>query len=137
MFLAAAKGLKYMEGQTKGCWGRPPTLGRVLSGLNLIHGPLGKNKMTHHRGQKTSRYKIDDCGRLRTDMDVRSDPLESRLDKLSMKYLNGPIRVCIRPWRPSQVVVFLQSEYSPRESFSFSVLSLIHKQNNSARVSTI
>ena len=91
VFLAVAKGLKYMEGHTKGCWGRPPTLGRVLSGLNLIHGPLGQNKMMQHHGQKICRYKTDDCGRLRNDMDVRSDPLESRLDKLSTKYLNGPI----------------------------------------------
>jgi hypothetical protein len=68
--------------------------------------------MTQHRGQKTCRHKIDDCGRLRTDVDVRLDPLESRLDKLSMKYLNGPIRVRMRPWRPSQVDAFLQSESS-------------------------
>ena len=68
--------------------------------------------MMQHRGQKISRYKIDDCGRLQTDMDMRSDPLESRLNKLSTKYLNGPIRVRMRPWRPSQVDVFLQSESS-------------------------
>ena len=55
MFLAAAKGLKYMEGQTKGCWGRPPTLGRVLSGLNLIHGPLGQNKVSQHQNQIRTR----------------------------------------------------------------------------------
>ena len=55
VFLAAAKELKYMEGRPKGCWSRPPTLGRVLNGLNLIHGPLGQNTMTQHRGQKTSR----------------------------------------------------------------------------------
>ena len=74
MFLAVAKGYKNMGGRPKVCWGCAPTLGRVHNGLNLMHGPLGRNKMTQHRGQKTFRYKIDDCGRLQTDMDMRSDP---------------------------------------------------------------
>ena len=121
VFLAVAKGYKNMGGRPQGCWGCSRTLGSVHNGLNLIHDPLGQNKMTQHRGQKTSRYKIDDCGRIRTDMDVRSELLESRHDNLSTKYLNSPIRVHMRLWRPSQVVVFLQSESNSRTCWTWTL----------------
>ena len=39
-------------GRPQGCWGRAPTLGRILIGLNLIHGPMGQNKVSQHRWQK-------------------------------------------------------------------------------------
>jgi hypothetical protein len=52
VFLVAAKGHKEVEDRTQGCWGRIPTLGRVPMGLNLIHGPLGQNRVTQHRRLK-------------------------------------------------------------------------------------
>jgi len=45
-------------------------------------------------------------------MDLSPDPYETRLHKLSTKYLNVPIRVRMRPWCPSQVGAVLQSESS-------------------------
>lgn len=38
----ATKGINNIGERPNGCWGRSPTLGRVLSGLNLIHDPLAK-----------------------------------------------------------------------------------------------
>jgi hypothetical protein len=37
---------------TLGRLDRAPTLGRVQIGLNMIHGPMGKNKVSQHRWQK-------------------------------------------------------------------------------------
>jgi hypothetical protein len=51
----AANGYKYGEGRPKMCWSRAPTLGRVRIGLNVIHGPLGQNKVSQHPGQKEVR----------------------------------------------------------------------------------
>ena len=82
-------------------------------------------------------------------MDMRPDPFESRLDKLSMKYLYAPNGVRMKSWQPSQVGAVLQSESNLRESFSLSVFcslresfsllvfSLVPKQNKSARVSMV
>jgi hypothetical protein len=50
VFLAAAKGYKEVGERPQGCWGRVTTLGHVRIGLNLIHGPLGQNRVTQHRG---------------------------------------------------------------------------------------
>jgi hypothetical protein len=50
MFLMAAKGYKEVGERPQGCWGLVPTLGRVRIGLNLIHVPLGQNRVTQHRG---------------------------------------------------------------------------------------
>ena len=70
-------------------------------------------------------------------MDMRPDLCESLLHHSSKKYLNAPIRLRMRPWRPSQVGDVLQSETSVRESFSGSIFSMIPNQTKSARVSTI
>jgi hypothetical protein len=37
---------------TTGRLGHAPTLGRVRIGLNMIHGPMGQNKVSHHCWQK-------------------------------------------------------------------------------------
>jgi hypothetical protein len=68
--------------------GHAPTLGHIRIGLNMMHGPMGQNKVSQHRWQKRSLHKNDDCGRLRLDMDLRSDAYESRLQELSRKYLH-------------------------------------------------
>jgi hypothetical protein len=52
VFLAAAKGYNEVGEQPQGCWGCVLTLGRVWIGLNLIHSPLGQNRVTQHRGWK-------------------------------------------------------------------------------------
>ena len=59
---------EYMKGggRPQGCWGRAPTLGRVPNGPNLIHGPLGQNKVAQHPGQENLRSMIR---RLRTPQD--------------------------------------------------------------------
>jgi hypothetical protein len=64
---------------TSGRLGHAPTLGHIRIGLNMMHGPMGQNKVSQHRWQKRSLHKNDDCGRLRHDMDLRSDAYESRL----------------------------------------------------------
>jgi hypothetical protein len=39
--------------------GRAPTLGRVQIGLNMIHGPMGQNKVSQHRlVEKVSALKV-------------------------------------------------------------------------------
>jgi hypothetical protein len=45
-----AKGYKEVGEQPQGRWDHVPTLGHVQIGLNLIHGPLGQNRVTQHRG---------------------------------------------------------------------------------------
>jgi hypothetical protein len=50
--------------------GRAPTLGRVRIGLNMIHDPMGQNKVSHNMG-------------------LRFDAYESRLQELSRKYLHA------------------------------------------------
>jgi hypothetical protein len=72
--------------------GRPscaPTLGRVRIGLNMMHGPMGQNKVLQHCWQKRSLHQNNDCDRLRYDMDLRFDAYESRLQELSRKYLHA------------------------------------------------
>ena len=56
---------QYVYGSYRSIWGgrgrpgrgggRPKTLGRTPIGPHLIHGPLGQNQVTQHRGQKRSR----------------------------------------------------------------------------------
>jgi hypothetical protein len=58
------------ERMTSGRLGRDPTLGCIRFGLNMIHGPMGQNKVSYHRWQKRSLHQNDDCGRLRHDMDL-------------------------------------------------------------------
>jgi hypothetical protein len=41
-----------MGGRPQGYWGRAATLGCVPNGPNLIHDPLGQNRVTQHHGQK-------------------------------------------------------------------------------------
>jgi hypothetical protein len=50
--LMAAKGYKEVGEWPQGRWGHVPTLGRVRIGFNLIHSPLGQNRVTQHRGWK-------------------------------------------------------------------------------------
>jgi hypothetical protein len=52
VFLAADKGYKEVKEWPQGCWGHFPILGYVRIGLNLIHGPLGQNRVTQHCGWK-------------------------------------------------------------------------------------
>ena len=117
LFFVVAKGYMKVEGQPLGCWGHAPTLQRVHNGPDLIHGPLGQTKATQHHWIENLSVVIWSLGHLRIDMDLILDPCENRLHKDSMKYLNAPIRVRIRPWRPSQVGAVLESESSLRESF--------------------
>jgi hypothetical protein len=65
---------------------------------DTIHGPLDQNKVTQHLRQKNSPTQNDDCGRLGKDMTVIPDPSDSRLDKLSIKYLISQNGVRIKPW---------------------------------------
>ena len=65
------------------------------------------------------------------------DPLETRLDKVSMKYLNAQNGVRMKPWRPSQVVAVLQSESSARNAPLLVIHSIIPEYNKSARVSIV
>ena len=58
-------------------------------------------------------------------MDMWLDPFESRLDKLSMKYLHAQIGVRMKSWRPSEVGAALQSESTPRESSPLWILSIV------------
>jgi hypothetical protein len=52
VFLAVAKDYKEVEERPQGCWSRIPTLECVWIGLNLIHGPLGQNRVMQHHGLK-------------------------------------------------------------------------------------
>jgi hypothetical protein len=74
---------------TSGRLGRAPTLGRIRTGLNMIHDLMGRNKVSQHRWQKRSLYQNIDCGRLRHDMGLRFDAYESRLQELPRKYLHA------------------------------------------------
>jgi hypothetical protein len=125
-------------------WGRPgrgggcpTTLGHAPMGLHLIHGPLGRIRWRSTWNRLTSGQWFDNCDRHREDMDMSLDPYAILLHPHSREYLNAPIWLRMRPWRPSQVGVFLQSESSLRESFSLSVLTMIPNQKKSACVSTI
>jgi hypothetical protein len=69
--------------------GHAPILGCVRIGLNVIHGPMGQNKVSQHRWQKMSLQQNDDCTRLRHDMDLKFDAYESTLQELSRKYLHA------------------------------------------------
>jgi hypothetical protein len=46
-------------------------------------------------------------------MDMSLDPYKSRLDRVSIKYLNAQNGVQMKSWRPSQVATGLQTESSP------------------------
>ena len=76
----------------KALGGRPPTLGCATNGLNWIHDPLGQNRVAQHHGLKTVMYGNDYCTQLRIGIIMRLDPFERGLIKLSVKYLNVPIR---------------------------------------------
>jgi hypothetical protein len=58
-------------------------------------------------------------------MEVILDPLESRFDKLSRKYLNDQNEVRMKLWWPSQVVSVLQSESSVRDASSLLIQSVV------------
>jgi hypothetical protein len=77
---------------------------------NLVHDPLGQNKMTQHRYRKISMNKNNDLGQLQKDMDVSLDWFESKLDKLSVKSKNAPIGICMKSWQPLKLGSILQSE---------------------------
>jgi hypothetical protein len=49
--MMAARFYRYGR-MTIGRLGRAPTLGRVRIGLNMIHGPMGQNKVSQHCWQK-------------------------------------------------------------------------------------
>jgi hypothetical protein len=55
---------------TLGRLGHAPTLGHVRIGQNMMHGPMGQNKVSYHHWQKRSLHQNDDCGGLRHDMDL-------------------------------------------------------------------
>jgi hypothetical protein len=50
VFLMVAKGYKEVGELPQGCWGHVPTLRHVRIRLNLIHSPLGQNRVMQHRG---------------------------------------------------------------------------------------
>jgi hypothetical protein len=87
--------------------------------------------------RKRSLYIKDDCDGLETDMAVRPDPFESRLDKLVVKHLNAPVGAHMKSQRPPQVGSILQFKSSPRKSSSLLILSMIPKQDKSTCVSII
>jgi hypothetical protein len=58
-------------------------------------------------------------------MEVILDPLKSRFDKLSRKYLNDQNRVRMKSWRLSQIVSVLQSESSLRDASSLLIQSIV------------
>jgi hypothetical protein len=58
-------------------------------------------------------------------MEVILDPLESRFNKLSRKYLNDENGVRMKSWRPSQVVSVLQYESSLRDASSLLIQSIV------------
>jgi hypothetical protein len=58
-------------------------------------------------------------------MEVILNPLESKFDKLSRKYLNVQNGVRMKSWQPSQVVVVLQSESSLRYASSLLIQSIV------------
>jgi hypothetical protein len=60
-------------------------------------------------------------------MEVILDPLESRFDKISRKYLNNQNGVWMKSWRPSQVVSLLQSESSLHDASSLLIQSIVPK----------
>ena len=70
-------------------------------------------------------------------MDVIMDLLESRLDRLPVQSKNSQIGLHMKSWQPSQFVVALQFEFSPLESPPLLIISIIPKQNKSARVSIV
>jgi hypothetical protein len=133
----AANGYKYGEGRPKTCWSHAPTLGRVRIGLNVIHGPLGQNKVSQHPGQEEVRVTKRRLQPTQKDMDMSPDPFESRLDRLSMKYLNAQNGVRMKSQRSSQVVAVLQPETSPHDLSPLLILPIIPKQNKSTRVSIV
>jgi hypothetical protein len=66
--------------------GSAPTLGPVRIGLNMIHNPMGQNKVL---AKKRSLHQNNDCSWLRHDMDLSFYAYESRLYELSRKYLHA------------------------------------------------
>jgi hypothetical protein len=56
VFLVATKGINNIGERHNGCWGRSPTLGRVLSGLNsqLNTRPIGQNRCRSTMDRKRS-----------------------------------------------------------------------------------
>jgi hypothetical protein len=58
-------------------------------------------------------------------MVVIPDPLKSRFDKLSRKYLTNQNGVRMKSWRPSQLVYVLQSESSLRDTSSLLIQSIV------------
>jgi hypothetical protein len=68
-------------------------------------------------------------------MEVIPDPLESRFDKLSRKYLNAQNRVRMKSWRPLQIVSILQCESSLRDASSLLIESTVPELKKSAHVS--
>ena len=68
---------------------------------------------------------------------MRLDPSESRLHKLSVKYLNAPNEVRMKSWALLQVGAVLLSETSPRKAAPLLILSIIPKQNKSMCVSIV
>jgi hypothetical protein len=58
-------------------------------------------------------------------MEVIPDPLQSRFDKISRKYMTNKNRDRMKSWRPSQVVSVLQSQSSLRDASSLLIQSIV------------
>jgi hypothetical protein len=58
-------------------------------------------------------------------MEVIPDPLESRFDKLSRKYMTEQNGIRMKSWWPSQIVSILQSESSLRDASSLLIQSIV------------
>jgi hypothetical protein len=91
---------RYMGGRrmTSTWWGSSLNLGCTPIRPHFIHGPPGQNQVTQHHGQKRFLLQINDCGRLGEDIDMSPDPYESRLYKISIKYLNAQNRIRMKSW---------------------------------------
>jgi hypothetical protein len=69
--------------------GRAPTLGCVRIGLNMIHCPMGQNKVSQYRWQKKVSAPIMILVGFDMIWTFRFDAYESRLHELSRKYLHA------------------------------------------------
>lgn len=80
--------------------GRDQGSGRTPLGLQ---GPWAQVEVAQHpfdSGLEIDVDSFDDCGRLGWNLKMRLDPLESRLEKISMKSENVPNGVRMKKLRP-------------------------------------
>jgi hypothetical protein len=80
---------------------------------------------------------FDNCSCLSADVNLNLDPSKNRLDKFSIKCLHAQNGVRMKSWRLLKVGVVLLSKSSLPQSPMLLILSIIPKQNKSARITIV